>query len=457
MKPSLTLCIKDFGNIKEAEIDIAPMMLFIGHNNTGKSYVAMLWWGILDALQNFHVPEHKFETSKHFKLIKEWFYNQQSGILKIELELFDHFIAGFNEFLEENKHNLVKDIFNSYDVFIGEVKIKNVPFSNLPEIILQIDSNLQPPTISMLDLPDSSDSEEKITQLIITIREVSEKSLNNLISYIMKAIVIGCNTKRDYLRAFIKPLKYLPASRSGYILTYKPLTEKAHEIAWSLENRNTTFFTKPIVTFLQNLVTADFKKSLPHNDLCNYLEEAILEGKIIEIKQPTLNDYLFQPKGTNKLLPFRLASSLVGELAPLIIFLKSFSIYSLIMEEPEAHLHPQAQRILMRILAKLFNRNVQILLTTHSTTIFQQVNNLITLFNHPKQAEILEKFGYSKEELLNPDEVVAYQFEETPEGTKVSKLEKTETGFIAPTFSEGLYEFAKETRFLQEELDQDVD
>ncbi len=53
MKPSLTLCIKDFGNIKESEIDIAPMMLFIGHNNTGKSYVAMLWWAILRKIRNF--------------------------------------------------------------------------------------------------------------------------------------------------------------------------------------------------------------------------------------------------------------------------------------------------------------------------------------------------------------------------------------------------------------------
>ena len=38
----LTLSVKDFGPIAEADVDLRPMTVFVGPSNTGKSYLAIL-------------------------------------------------------------------------------------------------------------------------------------------------------------------------------------------------------------------------------------------------------------------------------------------------------------------------------------------------------------------------------------------------------------------------------
>lgn len=38
--------VEDYGKIKSAEIEMAPLTLFVGDNNSGKSYLLALLWGI---------------------------------------------------------------------------------------------------------------------------------------------------------------------------------------------------------------------------------------------------------------------------------------------------------------------------------------------------------------------------------------------------------------------------
>jgi len=47
MTKSIKLHIKDFGPIHEADLDIKPLTVFIGRNDTGKSYVAMLLYSLI--------------------------------------------------------------------------------------------------------------------------------------------------------------------------------------------------------------------------------------------------------------------------------------------------------------------------------------------------------------------------------------------------------------------------
>jgi len=48
-----------------------------------------------------------------------------------------------------------------------------------------------------------------------------------------------------------------------------------------------------------------------------------------------------------------------------------------IVEEPEAHLHPAAQRDISDVLVRLVNAGVNVLVTTHSDNILEQVSNFI--------------------------------------------------------------------------------
>ena len=47
MDQTWTLHVENFARIKKADIEISPLMCFIGDNNSGKSYIMSLLWGIL--------------------------------------------------------------------------------------------------------------------------------------------------------------------------------------------------------------------------------------------------------------------------------------------------------------------------------------------------------------------------------------------------------------------------
>ena len=112
----------EYGKIKSAEIEVSPLTLFVGDNNSGKSYLMALLWGI----QNLGVSELissvlREETKLEHELIG-WIRAQvalacEQGehiaqVCEIEKELQ----ALLQEGLRQNKDNLVKKIFNSSDV-----------------------------------------------------------------------------------------------------------------------------------------------------------------------------------------------------------------------------------------------------------------------------------------------------------------------------------------------------
>ena len=79
--------------------------------------------------------------------------------------------------------------------------------------------------------------------------------------------------------------------------------------------------------------------------------------------------------------PMARASSMLSELAPLILVLKSPHILvdHLTIDEPEAHLHPAMQIRVASFLATLANQDVSVVLTTHSDFFVSQFNNMMRL------------------------------------------------------------------------------
>ena len=72
-------------------------------------------------------------------------------------------------------------------------------------------------------------------------------------------------------------------------------------------------------------------------------------------------------------------SSMVSELAPLVLYLRGLVQPGdvLIIEEPEAHLHPGAQADIAVILARLVRAGVRVIITTHSDWMLQEIGNLV--------------------------------------------------------------------------------
>ena len=90
-------------------------------------------------------------------------------------------------------------------------------------------------------------------------------------------------------------------------------------------------------------------------------------------------DYKFTSRKNKRLFSMQQSSSMISEIAPIVITLRSLVNPNdlLIIEEPEAHLHPSSQIALIQYLAELVNCGVKVFITTHSDWILRAVHNLV--------------------------------------------------------------------------------
>jgi len=95
---------------------------------------------------------------------------------------------------------------------------------------------------------------------------------------------------------------------------------------------------------------------------------------------------------------------------------------TLIVEEPEAHLHPKSQVPLARHLVGLVRRGMRVILSTHSDFLLEQLDIFVKLgsLTPPKRA----RRGYGKGDYVLDDEIAPYAFARSAKGGHtISELE----------------------------------
>ncbi len=119
------------------------------------------------------------------------------------------------------------------------------------------------------------------------------------------------------------------------------------------------------------------------------LESNLLDGTVRVQKTTGYPTFAYRPEGWEDDLPLMRASSMVSELAPVVLYLKHLVQPGnvLIIEEPEAHLHPAMQTVLARELARLVRAGVRIVITTHSDWLIEQIGNLVRLSGLAKRQQ----------------------------------------------------------------------
>ena len=112
----------------------------------------------------------------------------------------------------------------------------------------------------------------------------------------------------------------------------------------------------------------------------------------------------FATPGAGIALDMAQSSSMVGEIAPLVLYLRGGIEPgdTLFIEEPEAHLHPAAQTTMAEILAAMIRAGIRVVITTHSDWLLDSIANLV------RQGETNSKDGDLH---LKEDEVGVYWFE----------------------------------------------
>ncbi len=186
---------------------------------------------------------------------------------------------------------------------------------------------------------------------------------------------------------------YLPADRTGVMHAHRVVVASLIERAPHAGFRRGTplpALSGVLADFLENLVDlGDLPRIEPYKNenLAANLERQILKGEIQRKDSETSYPmFSYQPHGWGEDLPLMNASSMVSELAPVVLYLRYIVEPGdvLIIEEPESHLHPSMQVEFIRQLAAVVNAGVRVMLTTHSEWVLDELANLVRLSELPK-------------------------------------------------------------------------
>ena len=442
MDKQWTLHVENFGKIAEADVDISPLMCFVGDNNSGKSYLMSLLWGVLTLGKDIF-PKVPSEA-KAYKKCETWLKENLNTNRELTEEDLSMYLSWFNELLANNKNYLLKRIF-SYSVEAGKIEIKN--YKRNSKIEIKWEDNAERYSVSQTYLKFPKQETYSREQLL---------RMNAYICWniLMYGIAEPLYTPVVKGRRMGEPV-YLPASRTGFMLTYSQLIENSLQVSYapSMEE-NTSALTLPYIDFLQLITKFDTKSK--HNKrneaVVRFIEETMTKGNITT-KKDIMPVIKYRPNGMTKEIPLYLASSIVTEISPLLLLFKSdINFKTLIIEEPEAHLHPELQQAMARLIINIVNSDIPVWLTTHSDTILQHINNMLKLKEHPQCAELMREYNYEKKDLLASKDVAMYQFAHAKaDKSKLERLECTKYGFIVPTFNNALDKIVREVYAFQED------
>ena len=446
------LHIEGLGKIKNADIEVSPFNLYIGDNNSGKSYIMTVIYGLLNI--RFYDVRYKIDTAtkeyeKCCQFVESCCKLQDEDEIHLTREETEAFNIVLNQILKDNKQEFIRTFFNK-NIDIEKISV-SIPYKKSF-------------VISVRNYGDDNFDEIFLFDKVFFCRDTETTFYSELAGAGMDSY--GGKTDYQYIIFYIiesmlkcqfcnmnrSRITYLPASRTGFMLTYKTLIASSVEDKFNLGETKKNLLTKPCSDFLVRLskVVAEDEHSLNFQAIIEFIEEHILSGRIYISGNP-LAEVSYIPKGEKKGLPLYVTSGVVTEITPLLLMLQDNRMGTLMMEEPEMCLHPKLQWILTRVFIKLYHRNTPVFITTHSDIILSHINNMIHLYGKSNKEKLLNEFGYDEEDIINPVEVRVYQFTSEKGATVIQKLSCQSYGIEAPTFQITLREMLSQLEIIEGE------
>ena len=404
-------CIKvridQLGRIRDSEILVSPLMVFSGESGLGKSYLALLCHYFFELLINTSRFNHFFvDNNIDFNVLSKDFKDAGTA-LEIKNQDLEAWMA--------KDAILYLRYMLGYDGISGQIEI------TLPESV--------PDTMAFTykkELTGLVDKEEIYTILSLgNLRfRIQEKTQfdESPFAFLLRFVLI------DYIFGNYQMLDstfVLPPSR-GPILTEQiiPTTGMYSE-------------------FLNDMAGLNRIKPRPDtaSEIVLELFRTILEGEVD--KEETT--YIYTTNDAS--MPVSAAAASIREIAPLQILAKKQDVSrcAILVEEPEAHLHPLKQRMMADIIGALSHNGAIMQITTHSDYFLRRLNELIMFAKAKKTTDdpdklrtLSEKVNIVEDMSIDESIIGAYLLRKQADNTSIAVKQDISNGIPFAAFRDAI-------------------
>ncbi|MEA5459171.1 AAA family ATPase [Arcicella sp. LKC2W] len=409
--------IKELGAIKEATIDLEKKItIFCGPNGTGKTYMAY----VLYALTNLNNKNIGIRLEEE---IVKTLVEDNSAKITINYDLIWNFRVREVENIKDNLWNLFaipenksKDFFakteiniletkEDFQVKINKIAIKEtIRFYDYSFVLIK-EPNTNEITFSI------SDSLIKNKEFYNFMEIVFLSRLYSIIAFYPITSSTIFPVERNSIYTFSNELSIRKNDALEHI---QAITNKKDFSLFDLVFKRNTRYPQPIRDGLEVAEDLDNIQQRNSNEYFEYateIENELLKGKVVITKEGNVE--FVSEKAPRIKLSFHQSSSIVKTLASLVIYLKYRATKNdlVIIDEPELNLHPDNQVRLAKVFARLVNKGLRLVISTHSDYIIREFNNLIMISSdNPNLSSIKEKSMYRDDEFLKINDVGAYMF-----------------------------------------------
>lgn len=425
----------NLGSIKEAEVDLRPLTVIIGPNNSNKTYIAYSIYGLwINQLDGFYFSSEILEKIEFTNQADHWslkidrhFYDVISEIVQKSASEFSG--IKLQSFFQDSSGKIFEK--TKFSIEISEDDIKTAIEKVLADTI-EYRGSLASLGIKKIERSENNNE--------ILFYQEKEDKINNY-----KDIVF-LNFVAAVVKFSFSDALPLPAERNAFINTYKMLGNRRYKLLKGnqrelltqgrinrrinrdrqlelLKEQGDIRYPQPVEDFLDFLTDIELenkpdpiaKNKNDFQKLADQIEKYIQNNNKTIFKKTKFGGREIKVSVKRSLeIDLYNASSSIKQLAPLLLYLRyrAKSGDFLVIDEPEMNLHPESQVKLLESLAILVNLGVRILLTTHSPYLMAHLNNIVN-GNHQNPELLAEqaKLLYLQDSraFLKMEQVSAYE------------------------------------------------
>lgn len=427
------LIVKNFGPLKDIDIEVREMVTFIGAQASGKSTLAKL-------LSIFEDESFRRDDTISFEdELKK--YNILSYLKKDTIINYSNNKIGESPFefsfkennFEKNNILFTLSIVKDFKDTLGEQLVEN--FKDL--LVTHLNLHYLIYRKEFLQIFKTLEQQNEFRKIIVNKRKyqkISSNEINNIFEILGEEL-----THETLINLFENIFKIFPdiyLFDSIYIPSERNFLHLIKENALGLLNNDVNIPKHLLITGQEYEKAIQSIKELP----------LTIIDKKFKYKREGKTSYIYHNK--NEKVDLLESASGLQSIIPILLLveysksLKEKYNFNFVVEEPELNLYPKAQHELIKYLVKncLFERK-NLILTTHSPFVLASINNLLLAYDkgqkNPKEVNKIIK----KDSWLNPKNFIAYELK----NGKAKKIMNDKLGQIAENMIDSVSDtFAEE-------------